>query len=100
MLWAAFEIGVGVCPPCFYPFLVEMFLAAAQLSCPITFRSPRECDKTRRDWVGLLGGSCLTKNWNTHDFCRSTTINGATVLANCFRSFTDILLILEYGFNS
>ena len=41
MLWAAFEVGVGVCPPCFYPFLVEMFLAAA-LSCPITreFKDP------------------------------------------------------------
>ena len=54
VLWAAFEVGIGVCPPCFYTFLVEMFLAAGL------------CDKTRRDWVGLLGGSCLTKNWNTH----------------------------------
>ena len=35
VLWAVFEIGVDVCPPCVYPFLVEMFLDAA-LSWPFT----------------------------------------------------------------
>ena len=39
VLWAAFEVGIGVCPPCFYTFLVEMFLAAGLL--PYHFATKR-----------------------------------------------------------
>ena len=46
------------------------------------------CDKTRRDWVGLVGGSCLTKNWNTHEIASSvgqlTFLKGARKLFSLF----------------
>ena len=61
------------------------------------FAKPK-CEKTRRDWVGeRLEHARFSQS---SIFCRSTNTKGATVLANCFRTFTDILLILEYGFNS